>query len=66
MDQFDINVEGMSCGGCVASVDKALRDLPGVTVVKVDLAAGRAHVEGDGLRREVLVQRVEALGYAAS
>lgn len=36
-------VEGMHCGHCVATVEKALRALPGVTVVAVEV--GRVDVE---------------------
>ncbi len=37
------DVEGMHCAGCVANVEKALRSVPGVTDVKVNLAAGKAY-----------------------
>lgn len=40
-----ISIEGMSCGHCTGSVDKALRALPGVSEVKVDLASKSAIVE---------------------
>lgn len=38
-------VSGMHCGHCVATVDKALRAVPGVTVVSVEV--GRVEVELD-------------------
>ncbi|GFK94258.1 Copper chaperone CopZ [Fundidesulfovibrio magnetotacticus] len=37
-----IEVKGMSCNHCVASVTKALSALDGVTDVKVDLTFGTA------------------------
>lgn len=40
--QFD--VEGMSCAACVANVEGALGDLPGVQSVSVNLATGSAAV----------------------
>ena len=42
-----IEIEGMTCGGCVASVTKALQQLPGVNNVKVDLSPGAAEVTFD-------------------
>lgn len=42
-------VDGMACNHCVQSVEKAIRAIPGVTDVKVDLASGTATVEGDAL-----------------
>ena len=40
-----ISIEGMRCGHCTASVDKALREIAGVSDVTVDLAAKKAEVE---------------------
>ncbi len=38
-------VKGMHCAACVRRVEKALAGLDGVTVVKVNLIAGKADVE---------------------
>jgi copper chaperone CopZ len=46
MDIRTYPIQGMTCGGCVRHVEKALRAVPGVTAVTVDLAAGTATVEG--------------------
>jgi len=43
-----IRIEGMSCGHCKASVEKALRAVPGVTEATVDLAAKTASVSAEG------------------
>lgn len=43
-----ISIEGMSCGHCTGSVEKALKALPGVGAVSVDLAAGAATVNTEG------------------
>ncbi|QNM96166.1 heavy-metal-associated domain-containing protein [Chitinimonas koreensis] len=40
-------IEGMSCGGCAASVERALKALPGVESVAVELAEGSARVRFD-------------------
>ena len=40
-----LKVAGMTCGGCVSSVTKALRAVDGVTAVAVSLQAGEARVE---------------------
>jgi Cu+-exporting ATPase len=42
---FEIGVGGMTCGSCVAHVEKALKNLRGVLDVRVNLAAERAFVE---------------------
>lgn len=46
MQTVELKVQGMTCGGCVKHVTKALQSVPGVTQVEVDLASGRARVQG--------------------
>ncbi len=66
VETFELKIEGMSCGGCAASVDKALRTVRGVADVKVDLAGKRAEVRGEGVSRASLVAVVTDAGYDAS
>lgn len=42
-----IFIEGMSCGHCVNHVEEALKEIPGVKAVKVDLAGKYAIVKLD-------------------
>lgn len=59
-----ISIEGMSCGHCSSAVEKALRAVPGVTSVSVDLAAKQASVEaGDSVSDEALKTAVTNAGY---
>ena len=37
METITIDVKGMSCGGCVASVTRVLKSVPGVSDVAVTL-----------------------------
>lgn len=39
-----LHVTGMTCQNCVKHVGDALREVPGVTAVEVDLTTGRAKV----------------------
>jgi copper chaperone CopZ len=41
------NVEGMTCSGCVARVEKVIRALPGIHSVVIDLPTGRASIDYD-------------------
>lgn len=45
MEKVTLNVEGMSCGHCVKSVEGSVRKLPGVSNVKVSLENGTVDVE---------------------
>ena len=56
----------MTCNGCVRHVDKALREIAGVTAVTVSLP-GTAEVDhADASQVAQLVQAVEAAGYTAT
>jgi len=46
MSTIDLEVEGMSCGSCVNHVTQALKPIPGVTDVAVDLESGHVRVSG--------------------
>ncbi len=61
-----LNVEGMSCNHCVASVRKALEGLDGVREADVSLDDKKVRVELDkDLADEALVKAVEDAGYTA-
>ncbi len=63
--QTIFKIEGMSCDNCAKFVREALESVTGVESAHVDLAAGRAVVEGEELDVEELVEAVEAEGYSA-
>ncbi len=63
MERVELVIEGMGCEGCVQAVREALGKLPGVRRVEVDLAAGRARVEQEGVAVEALRAAVERAGY---
>lgn len=64
MAKMELLVDGMSCGGCVASVERALGALDSVASVKVDLATRRVVVSGpQDLSRPELVAAIERAGF---
>jgi len=65
METITMNVQGMTCGGCVASVTRILKAVPGVTEVAVTLDPGAAKVTFDPARTGVPAMRaaVEDAGY---
>ena len=66
MSTIHLEVQGMSCSGCVKSVTAALSPLPGVTGVEVDLSAGHVTVTGDLTQGgDPLVLALNAAGYPA-
>ena len=61
----ELKIDGMTCGHCVAAVKKALEKVPGVTAAQVELASGRARVEGEPSLDALLVA-VQDEGYRAA
>lgn len=66
LKQFDLRIEGMTCASCLGRVEKALRQVPGVTEANVNLASERARVQGiNTLELSNLLRAVEQAGYSA-
>ena len=68
MQNVTLEITGMSCGHCVAAVDKALKAVPGVTVRGVTVGSATLVVEqgagADAVDRAV--RAVEDAGYDAT
>ncbi|GLR14208.1 copper chaperone [Chitinimonas prasina] len=58
-------VEGMSCGGCVAAVERAVKAVAGVSAVQVRLAEAEATVVFEPQQATVAAIRaaIEAAGF---
>ena len=68
-EQATLAIGGMTCASCVSRVEKALRKLPEVASVEVNLATEKAEVKFVGRTDEVLprlVAAVEKAGYQAT
>ncbi len=61
-----LDITGMSCASCVAHIEKALKQVPGVRQASVNLATESATVQGEALQTAVLVSAVENAGYHAA
>jgi copper chaperone len=68
MNEIVLSVTGMTCGGCVNSVQRVLAALPGVESVEVTLQPGQARVAVDAARvdRAALVQAVVDAGFGVA
>ncbi|MBB5019498.1 copper chaperone CopZ [Chitinivorax tropicus] len=65
MEYVQLNVSGMSCGGCANSITKALQALAGVAQVDVELATGKVGVRFDPAQTPIdaLQAAIEAAGF---
>ena len=65
LKEWRFPVEGMTCGSCVARVEKALAATPGVEEANVNFATEQASVKaGPGVTLDMLKAAVEKPGYA--
>lgn len=64
-ETITIGVKGMTCGGCVASVTRVLKALPGVESADVRLQPGEATVRFDAgkVSQAAIRKAVEGAGY---
>ena len=68
MQSMTFDIHGMSCGGCVGSVKRALQKIDGVSDVEVSLSPGQATVNADvslASAAQILVA-ITKLGYHAN
>ena len=63
MEQY--NVTGMSCAACSTRVEKAVKNVPGVTSCNVSLLTNSMGVEGTA-EEAAIIKAVEEAGYGAS
>ena len=60
-----LKLDGLHCGNCVKSVEKALREVAGVESVSVYLEPQQAIVEGNA-DPKALIDSVDEMGFEAT
>ncbi|MBE3088427.1 MAG: HAD-IC family P-type ATPase, partial [Chloroflexi bacterium] len=67
-DRTTFAIGGMTCASCAAHVEEAIRSLPGVLSVQVNLATERAYVDlvVGLLEEKEVIRAVEEAGYTAT
>lgn len=60
----EFTIKGMNCSHCQASAVRALKTIPGVEDVNIDLASGKAQVSGE-VSDEDIRQSLDAIGFTA-
>ncbi|MDZ7362662.1 MAG: heavy metal translocating P-type ATPase [candidate division KSB1 bacterium] len=67
-EKLTLEVKGMHCAGCVATVEKKLKAQPGVVEAAVNLTTERAlvHFSPEHISPDKLVEAVNAAGYQAA
>lgn len=66
LSELTLPISGMTCASCVSHVEGALRELPGVSNVTVNLATNKANLSYDPQRVKLddMRRAIEGVGYA--
>jgi len=64
MERVTVQIDGMSCGHCVAAVGRALRTLPGVDVERVAVGSATITYDPGAVSLDRIRAAVRAEGYA--
>jgi copper ion binding protein len=67
LSEAGLLIAGMNCDKCVAKVNKAIREVPGVQAAQVDLKGGNAVVKFDPktANPQAIADAVSQAGYPA-
>ena len=65
MEQLDIQSSKIKCGGCVANIEKGLKDFAGITEAKVDVESDIVSLQGTSLDKTAIENKLAELGYPA-
>ena len=65
MQKIHLAIEGMSCGHCVARVQRALQNIAGVRVGSVQVGSADAEIDPTRTTAEAVTQALSDAGFAA-
>ncbi len=68
MERVEIRVEGMTCGGCVNSIQNALTNCEGVTSAAADLDGSMVTIEFDSgiIQKEAIEKVITDAGFSVT
>ena len=66
-NRITLPIDGMTCAGCVSTVESALKQVPGINYVSVNLATEKATVETEHQQVDIpaILRAVKTAGYSA-
>lgn len=66
MSTLELEIQGMSCGHCVAAVSEALSGLDGVSVDKVQIGSAQVQYKPEVVSADEIILAIEDAGYSAN
>lgn len=65
MEHLDIQASKIKCGGCVANIEKGLKDFSGIMEVKVNIESNVVSIQGHELDKADIENKLKEIGYPA-
>jgi len=64
-ERLKLRVDGMHCQSCVSMIRKAVRRVPGINSVSIDLESGvvEAVCDSSGVRSKAVTEAIQRMGY---
>lgn len=56
-------IGGMSCGGCVNSLTRVLKAVPGIEPLTIEVGKARLKVDADAVTPEIIAAAVDRAGF---
>jgi copper chaperone len=63
MEEMELKVINVKCGGCASAIRDGLLSLPGIEAIEVDIASGMVSIRGSGLDTTAIHSKLGELGY---
>lgn len=63
MEYLDLQASKIKCGGCAANIEKGLKNFSGITEVKVDIESNIVSLQGHGLDKATIENKLKEIGY---
>jgi len=56
-------IQGMSCGGCVNSLTRVLKSVPGIEPLKIEVNTAQLRLDADRVTSQTVKDAVERAGF---
>lgn len=68
MDVIKLNISGMHCSACSATIEKNLQKIPAITNIKINVISGRAKIAYDNskISTQEILELITSYGFPAS
>jgi len=63
MQQIQLKVSNVKCGGCVSAIQKGLGEIAGISDVQVDIPSGEVSIQAEQPNLAVIQEKLRTLGY---